>query len=76
MKVIVILLVATIVLADFDTSCTPFGVRLTFGEYYSQQGGNTQLYVSFNTYVLLLSNLGLLSKQYGIIRQFRQLFLI
>lgn len=35
----------------FDPGCTPFGLRLSYGEYYTQQGGSTQIYVSFNTYV-------------------------
>lgn len=35
----------------FDPGCTPFGLRLSYGQYYTQQGGSTQIYVSFNTYV-------------------------
>lgn len=62
MKVILILTLALTAMADFDINCTPFGVRLTYGDYYSQQGGNTQIYVSFNTYVRILADVGLLSE--------------
>lgn len=56
-KVLLSLLLLTSALAqsyNISGSCVPFGTRLSYGPYYSQQGNNpTQIYVTFNTLVPL-----------------------
>lgn len=38
---------------NISGDCVPFGTRLSYGPYYSQQGNTalTQIYVTFNTLV-------------------------
>ena len=46
MVILVWLLIIAGVLAE---ECTPWGVRLSFGEFYSNTSETNQIYVAFNT---------------------------
>jgi|JI9StandDraft_1071089.scaffolds.fasta_scaffold237906_2 hypothetical protein len=63
MRILLAAVLIGIVATQLDANCVPFGLRLAYGEYYTQQGGPNQLYVMFNTYVPIEINAGKLFQQ-------------